>query len=60
METTQRLALASVVAASRRVLGDNHPTVIAATRALVGDKSEGVVMEAIYAMCTATNEGAGW
>ena len=60
MDKETRMALATVVAATRKVLGDDHPKVVAATRLLVGDKPEEWVRLAVMEAVKASNEAAGW
>ena len=60
MDKETRMALATVVAATRKVLGDDHPKVVAATRLLVGNKPEEWVRLAVMEAVEASNEAAGW
>ena len=60
MDKETRIALATVVAATRKVLGDDHPKVVAATRLLVGDKPEEWVRLAVMEAVEASNDAAGW
>ena len=60
MDKETRIALATVVASTRKVLGDDHPKVVAATRLLVGDKPEELVRLAVMEAVEASNEAAGW
>lgn len=60
MDKETRIALATVVAATRKVLGDDHPKVVAATRLLVGDKPEEWVRLAVMEAVEASNEASGW
>ena len=60
MDKETRMALATVVAATRKVLGNDHPKVVVATHLLVGDKPEEWVRLAVMEAVEASNEAAGW
>ena len=60
MDKETRIVLATVIAATRNVLGDDHPKVVAATRLLVGNKPEELVRLAVMEAVEASNEAAGW